>query len=146
MAIWDAKTGKKDMVHRCGMDCNCLRFSRDGKRLLLAHCGDFSSWIGRLEVLDAKTGACLLHVDLKGHGRKLLGGAFSHDGERLATVSEDRTVRVWDTNTGQVVLVLRGHESEVVSAAFSLDGSYLATSSRDGMVKLWDATPPLAPP
>ena len=53
----------------------------------------------------------------------MTGVAFSPDGRRLASASEDRTVRVWDAATGQETLTLKGHTDFVTGVAFSPDGS-----------------------
>ncbi len=51
--------------------------------------------------------------------------------------SEDRTIRLWDVNTGQRLRVLRGHTNQVKSVAFSPDGHILASGSIDETIKLW---------
>jgi WD40 repeat protein len=64
--------------------------------------------------------------------------AFSHDGRRMVTVSDD-IARVWDTGTWEIVAELRGHTKEIKSAAFSPDGQFIVTASDDQTALVWDA-------
>ena len=65
--------------------------------------------------------------------------AFSPDGSRIVTASDDKTARVWDAATGKAIAVLSGHEGKVHSAAFSPDGTRIVTASEDKTARLWDA-------
>jgi WD40 repeat protein len=66
--------------------------------------------------------------------------AFSPDGHRVATASWDKTVRLWNSDTGQPDgQPLTGHTGRVVSVAFSPDGHRLASAGEDRTVRLWDA-------
>jgi WD40 repeat protein len=56
---------------------------------------------------------------------------------RLATTSNDGTVKVWDATSGQELLTLSGHTSPIIGVAFSPDGTRLATASNDGTAKVW---------
>jgi WD40 repeat protein len=64
---------------------------------------------------------------------------FSYDGQRLASVSGDEKVRIWDAKTGAPQQTLEGHTDSVNSVAFSHDGRRLASSSVDKTVRIWDA-------
>jgi len=68
--------------------------------------------------------------------------AFSPDGTKLASGSEDTTVRLWDTNSGDELSVLRGHTDNgwPTVLVFSEDGKMLASGGTDKTVQLWDTT------
>jgi dipeptidyl aminopeptidase/acylaminoacyl peptidase len=79
-------------------------------------------------------------LTLKEHTGQVSSVSFSPDGKRLASASDDYTVKLWDATTGQEMLTLKGHSHWVVEVGFSPDGRRLASASVDNTVKLWDAT------
>ncbi len=71
------------------------------------------------------------------HNSPIATVAFSPDGKTIATVHEDRTVRLWAID-GRALKTLPQYASAVLTLAFSPDGKLLATASKDGSVQLWD--------
>jgi hypothetical protein len=76
---------------------------------------------------------------LQGHTAGVEDVGWSPDGKRLATGSQDGTVKVWDAACGRELLTLQGHAGAVQSMSWSLDGKRLAAGGSDGMVRVWDA-------
>lgn len=83
--------------------------------------------------------ASKLRGRLEGHEGLVRGAAYSPDGTRIVTCSEDGTARVWDSATGAAFRTLRGHEGGVWSVAWSPDGTRIVTSSADETARVWDA-------
>jgi WD40 repeat protein/energy-coupling factor transporter ATP-binding protein EcfA2 len=75
---------------------------------------------------------------LKGHDGSVYSVSFSSDGKTLATGSEDKTIKLWNVETGQEIRTLTGHNDHVSSVSFSPDGKTLATGSWDKTIKLWN--------
>ncbi|KIW89805.1 uncharacterized protein Z519_09234 [Cladophialophora bantiana CBS 173.52] len=79
---------------------------------------------------------CLLTCE--GHSGSVRSVVFSADGSRIASGSDDNTVRVWDVQTGACEQTLEGHSDTVNSVVFSADGSRIASYSDDKTVRVWD--------
>ena len=81
---------------------------------------------------------------LQGHYAGVNGIAFSSDyhGTRLASVSDDWDVRVWDVtpdsyNEGQCIQIFKGHIATVLCVCWNPDSSLIASGSHDNTIRLW---------
>jgi len=75
---------------------------------------------------------------LAGHTDAVWSVAVSPDGKQLVSGSWDRSVRLWDTDTGAEISELRWHEDWVNSVAFSPDGTRVVSGSEDATIWVWD--------
>ena len=62
----------------------------------------------------------------------------------LASCGSDRTVRLWDAQTGKVLRTLEGHTSAVNVVIFSADSQLLFSGGNDGVVMVWGVPGPSA--
>lgn len=74
-----------------------------------------------------------------GHPARVDAVAWSPDGKRIASASDDHTVQICDAQTGATSLTYRGHAAEVYALSWSPDGKYLASAGADKTVQVWDA-------
>jgi WD40 repeat protein/serine/threonine protein kinase len=79
-----------------------------------------------------------LRRTLEGHTSVVTAVAVTPDGRRAVSASRDRTLRVWDLGSGQVVRTLEGHLKAVTAVALTPDGYGAVSASRDGTLRLWD--------
>ena len=70
--------------------------------------------------------------------------AISPGGDYVAAGSLDKSVRVWDIRSGDLIARLdgeNGHKDSVYSVAFGPDGDTLVSGSLDKTIKMWQLSP-----
>ena len=111
-------------------------FSPDGQQLAVAP-KDRSG----IELWNPRT--VQRHVAIEGDGNTVTQIAYSPDGSLVAAAFESPQqqgdVRVWQTDTGNLLWILGEHAHGAASVAFSADGSRILTTSGDRMAMVWDA-------
>ena len=90
-----------------------------------------------MQLWDTTTGEML--ATFRGHLSGIVALVFSSDGRTLASGSVDGTVRFWNTETAEALLLrITGHTEWVKAVAFLDDGSTLASVAFNGVITLWD--------
>lgn len=74
---------------------------------------------------------------LYGHSHYVFSIAVNPNGKTFASGSADKTIKIWDIQTGENTNTLTGHSNFVSSVAFSHDGNIIASGSYDKTFKLW---------
>ena len=156
MKLWDLATGQ---LLR-SFDSNSVAsvaFSRDGNRMVTAghkqtpnpfwpntppcslynfNCAPII-FTPLMMVWDGTTGQQLMAFT--GVSDTVYSVAFSPDGTRILSGSDDKTMKLRDAATGQILLTFEGHSDSVRSVAFSPDGTRVLSGSQDKTMKLWNA-------
>ncbi|GBB91355.1 hypothetical protein RclHR1_01860009 [Rhizophagus clarus] len=74
---------------------------------------------------------------LLGHSGPVFGLSFSPDNKYLISCSEDRTARLWSSDTYTNLVCYKGHNSPIWDVDFSPLGFYFVTASHDRTARLW---------
>ena len=137
--FWDWDTGR--MYHELTLRgyVRALAVSRAGDRLAAACSGVVYVWpLERPPGSRRKWRVPGAVRELRGHSRAVLCADFAPDGGRLATASEDGTVRVWDAGSGAEVRAFAPRLGPLHWVTFAPDGLTLAFSSQRGHIGLLD--------
>jgi len=82
------------------------------------------------------SGVCI--NTLTGHTKAVTSVAMSWDDLKLISASWDKSVKIWDFDTGECLNTLTGHSDWVRSVAISRDSSTIVSGSQDNTIKVWN--------
>jgi serine/threonine protein kinase len=85
-----------------------------------------------------KTSRIALLKKIPAHSQGISSIAIASDGQTLATGSFDKTIKLWNLQTGQELQTFRGHSGRILSVAIAPKEPILATGSDDKTIKLWN--------
>eukprot|EP00301_Raphidiophrys_heterophryoidea_P000393 c101_g1_i1.p1 GENE.c101_g1_i1~~c101_g1_i1.p1 ORF type:complete len:573 (-),score=148.01 c101_g1_i1:272-1912(-) len=77
-------------------------------------------------------------ITLTGQSQAVMSTHFSPNEEFILGASNDNTVRVWRSKTGQTLHALTGHTNKIFSARFYYDHTRVVSGSCDRTIKYWD--------
>ncbi len=75
---------------------------------------------------------------LSGRLGAIRGVAFAPDGQSLASVGDDGSLRLWDWQAGKETKATKSRPGTLHSVVFSPDGTALATGGSESLAYLWD--------
>ncbi|KAG7239575.1 hypothetical protein INR49_028726 [Caranx melampygus] len=131
----------------CSSDCTAILWWKRSHGGLLTSCSISSE--GRLVVCaadpqngiyisDAASGQTLHHVS-DHHRSTITRCRFDPQSQRVATVSADRSIRLWDVLVQKTTVSINSKHGNVVSdCCFTNNGHFLCTASWDKTLKLWE--------
>ncbi|PQO37035.1 hypothetical protein C5Y96_07710 [Blastopirellula marina] len=130
--FWDVATGKllRESPTRKGQT---FAFSPDGKTMAIG--GHYNQAIA---LWDLKN-----HREIRELPQSAWALAFSSDGKMLASAGQDKIVRLWNANTGELIHEMKGHQSQLYAVAFSPNNRTLASAGGSGRraddkeIRLW---------
>jgi WD40 repeat protein len=136
--IWDAFSGEEIMRITEG-DPTLAHWSPDEKYILAVNEKDLIA-----KVWDTETGLARFTLE-----KNEIGGAldffrgwkpWSPSGDHFLIYNKEGELRIWDTESGELLQTLLGHNGRISQAFWSPDGSLIASSGwEDGRVIIWQA-------
>jgi WD40 repeat protein len=140
--IWEAETARELQSVPLGqLSVHRLAFSPDGRKLVA------STGIHRTDrpvecvvwLIDARSGE--IKRRFEGHSDYVHNACFTPNGKRVVSVARDRTVRVWDLETGNEMRQFRTKERLITFLAVSSDSRTISTLSYNGVFEQFDMPP-----
>lgn len=107
---------------------NAVSFTMDCKYILI-------STYNSNKIYNIDTSECIKTIETKSS----FEASLSPKGKYLVSFSKfENNIKLWETETGNLLRVFNGHNDIVKTATFSIDGNHIVSASRDGSVRLWD--------
>ncbi len=135
--VWNTDTWQlaRPAMSGFGGSVQCMAVSRNGSHLAVAS-------------TDTTARLWTLHDDIAqwhetgiavGHTLRIIDMVFTHDETRLVTCSEDKTVRIWDSQKGMPIARLLGHDRIIRAVAVSDDDRLIASCGDDNTTRIWSS-------
>lgn len=127
--VWDLRTYQNTMTTQSEESFSKVIFHPDGKSIL---CFGIEN---SFNLISAVNGTNLIHF--KGHSGGILHLSVSRDGRFIASSSYDKTVKIWNAQTGSCMKTISVQNTSVMST-FNADGSRIVIACSDGLINIWN--------
>ncbi|MGZ6366690.1 MAG: protein kinase domain-containing protein [Ktedonobacteraceae bacterium] len=142
--VWDTSNGGLIFANRSHTKkVLAIAWSPDGRRIasgsedksvqVWSPNKDKSSFFGTLRLTPRS------QFSYKGHSGRVNGLIWSPNGQRIASVSNDKSLQVWDATTGKIFIIYRNTSAGINGVTWSPNGRFIAACGNDKMVQAWDA-------
>ncbi|MEQ1829915.1 MAG: protein kinase, partial [Pirellula sp.] len=122
LLLWDVKTGRQRGRIATGIKARRLAFRPSATDLATTAIQD-----SKCRIWDSTTGQLRLVLD--GHKKPITCMTYTPDGLRLLTGSEDRTVKIWDAESGEELMTLKELDADIQELAVSNNNQALVVLS-----------------
>ena len=118
----------------------CLDFTSDSKQLVTGSMdGSWKLWNIDVNYKLNEDARCI-RTSNEPNGKEIQYLRVSPNNQRLATVSNDTTIIMWDLTNGSIVDTIESaHDAKITAVSWSRNSDVLASSSEDTRVHLWNA-------
>jgi WD40 repeat protein/serine/threonine protein kinase len=136
LRAWETSTGFQLQDVDMAMELTALCLNHDGS---LALTGSQNVYLNdyTVRLWDIKTGKWLRTFDAR-HKAAVLALCMTANQKYAITASADKTLCVWQVETGRCLRSLTGHQAGVTSVCLTEDEAYVLSGSEDGTARLWD--------
>ena len=98
-----------------------------------------ADWNGKINFWQENTNNTQKVINtLTAHQDSISQIKYSPDGKMIASASWDKTIKLWNVDTGELINTLTGHTDGINSIAFSPDNQFLISGSEDKTIKIWN--------
>lgn len=135
--LWDTRTGDRLKTLTGHTDyVTAVAFAPGGRTLVTGSAGRDRS----IRVWNVEKGEERYSITPQTNGHKdwVLDVDVASNGRVFASASADKTIKLWDVETGRLIRTFTGHSSWVRSVQISRNNDYIVSGSKDGSVKVWD--------
>jgi WD40 repeat protein len=131
LLVWDVNSGELEYNFKFGeKGGGTACFSPDGKAVIGTDVVTNSIYMFKFPSGD-------LIQEFVGHEHWVYNFMFSPNMKYLFSCSHDKTIKIWDIETGQIKYTFNGHLESILSIDFSSDYKHLVSGSIDKTIKIW---------